>query len=98
MFDRRNSGVESMTGADWWPRIAPCFFIFVLAVIFGSVSFAQDPIAPSARVVVLGTGNPSADPERWGPAVAVVVNNKAYLIDCGPGGVRGAAGGGKNGI
>jgi ribonuclease BN (tRNA processing enzyme) len=98
MFDRRNSGVESMTGADWGPRIAPCFFIFVLAVISGSSSFAQDPIAPSTRVVVLGTGNPSADPERWGPAVAVVVNNKAYLIDCGPGVVRRAAAAEKNGI
>ena len=47
---------------------------------------------------LLGTGNPSADPDRWGPAVAVVVNDRAYLIDCGPGVVRRAAAAEKNGI
>ena len=40
---------------------------------------------------MLGTGNPSADPERAGPAVAIVVNNTPYLIDCGPGVVRRAS-------
>jgi ribonuclease BN (tRNA processing enzyme) len=54
--------------------------------------------APSTQVVVLGTGNPSADPERWGPAVAIVVNGRAYLVDCGPGVVRRAAAAEKNGI
>ena len=44
-----------------------------------------------AQVVMLGTGTPNADPERSGPAVAVVVNETAYLIDCGPGVVRRAA-------
>jgi ribonuclease BN (tRNA processing enzyme) len=48
--------------------------------------------------VVLGTGNPSADPERGGPALAVVVNDRAYLIDCGPGVVRRAAAAERNGI
>lgn len=50
------------------------------------------------QVVVLGTGNPSADPERSGPAVAIVVNDRAYLVDCGPGIVRRAAAAEKNGI
>jgi ribonuclease BN (tRNA processing enzyme) len=43
------------------------------------------------RVVLLGTGNPNADPERSGPAVAIIINNESYLIDCGPGIVRRAA-------
>jgi ribonuclease BN (tRNA processing enzyme) len=43
------------------------------------------------RVVMLGTGNPNADPERSGPAVAIVVNDTAYLVDCGAGVVRRAA-------
>src|ERR1700677_580728 len=63
----------------------------------GSPGFAEDHGAPT-RVVVLGTGNPSADPDRWGPAVAVVVNDRAYLIDCGPGVVRRAAAAERNGI
>lgn len=45
----------------------------------------------ATRVVVLGTGTPNADPERSGPAVAVVVNDRAYLFDAGPGVVRRAA-------
>ena len=40
---------------------------------------------------MLGTGNPNADPDRSGPAVAVVAGGKAYLVDCGPGVVRRAA-------
>lgn len=40
------------------------------------------------KVVLLGTGTPNAEPDRSGPAVAVVVNEVPYLIDCGPGIVR----------
>ena len=43
------------------------------------------------QVVLLGTGNPSADPERSGPSVAIVVNDTPYLVDCGPGVVRRAS-------
>jgi len=40
---------------------------------------------------MLGTGTPNADPERSGPAVAIVVGNAVYLVDAGPGIVRRAA-------
>lgn len=40
------------------------------------------------RVVLLGTGTPGAEPERSGPAVAVVVSGVPYLVDMGPGIVR----------
>lgn len=40
---------------------------------------------------MLGTGTPNADPERSGPAVAVVRSGTAYLVDAGPGIVRRAA-------
>ncbi len=43
------------------------------------------------KIVLLGTGTPGADPDRSGPAVAIVVNDTPYLIDCGPGVVRRAA-------
>lgn len=48
-------------------------------------------IVAQTRVVMLGTGTPNADPERSGPAVAVVVNGASYLVDAGPGVVRRAA-------
>lgn len=47
--------------------------------------------APRTRVVLLGTGTPNADPERSGPALAIVVGQRSYLVDCGPGVVRRAA-------
>lgn len=43
------------------------------------------------RVVMLGTGTPNADPERSGPAVAIVVGDAVYLVDAGAGIVRRAA-------
>ncbi|HXE30362.1 MAG TPA: MBL fold metallo-hydrolase [Terriglobales bacterium] len=47
--------------------------------------------AAQTRVVLLGTGSPNPDPDRSGPAAAVVVNGTAYLVDAGPGIVRRAA-------
>lgn len=53
---------------------------------------AQTPEgAPRTRIVMLGTGTPNADPDRSGPAVAVVVDDRSYIVDCGPGVVRRAA-------
>src|ERR1700741_4524631 len=51
---------------------------------------SQVPKAPPARtkVVLLGTGTPVPDPERSGPATAIVVDDSAYLVDFGPGVVR----------
>ena len=40
------------------------------------------------KVVLLGTGTPIPDPDRSGPATAIVVDDRAYLIDFGPGIVR----------
>jgi len=42
-------------------------------------------------VVLLGTGTPIPDPDRSGPAVAVVAGTRACLVDAGPGVVRRAA-------
>lgn len=55
------------------------------------VAQTQNASATRTQVVMLGTGNPSANPDRSGPAVAIVVNNTPYLIDFGPGVVRRAA-------
>lgn len=62
--------------------------------------YALSALGQSGRtqVVVLGSGNPNADPERSGPSVAIVVKDRAYLVDCGPGVVRRAAAAEKNGI
>jgi ribonuclease BN (tRNA processing enzyme) len=43
------------------------------------------------QIVLLGTGTPNADPDRSGPALAIVVDGVPYLIDLGPGVIRRAA-------
>jgi ribonuclease BN (tRNA processing enzyme) len=53
---------------------------------------------PGTKVVLLGTGTPNADPDRSGPAIAIVVNNAPYLVDCGPGVVRRTAAAARSGI
>jgi ribonuclease BN (tRNA processing enzyme) len=40
------------------------------------------------KVVLLGTGTPVPDPDRSGPATAIVVGDSVYLVDFGPGVVR----------
>jgi len=46
--------------------------------------------APGSRtiVVTLGTGSPPADPNRYGPATAIIVDSSVYLFDSGVGVVR----------
>jgi ribonuclease BN (tRNA processing enzyme) len=66
--------------------IAAALSVF-FALIAGQFGAAQT----GSELVVLGTGMPAADPDRFGPAVAVIVNGTAYLVDCGPGVVRRAA-------
>lgn len=44
--------------------------------------------AGRTQVVLLGTGTPGAEPNRSGPATAIVVDDTPYIIDFGPGVVR----------
>jgi ribonuclease BN (tRNA processing enzyme) len=64
----------------------------VCSVIFAASLAAQQQASPGppskTQVVLLGTGNPFPDPDRSGPATAIVVNGRAYLVDFGPGVVR----------
>jgi hypothetical protein len=63
-----------------------------LALGTGAIRARQQPpnVSPSSgsKVVLLGTGTPAANPDRSGPATAIVVNDTAYLVDFGPGVVR----------
>ena len=75
------------------PSLRPPALLAPLLLAATAALFAQQP-APTAtqtKVVLLGTGNPGLDPDRSGPATAVVVNDTAYLVDFGPGVVRRAS-------
>src|SRR5262252_8075703 len=72
-----------------------------LAATLTSQMLSQPPAqpkAPATSLVVLGTGTPNADPDRSGPALAIVVNGTAYLVDAGPGVVRRAAAAQRQGV
>ncbi len=60
--------------------------------------FASTLSLAETRLVILGSGTPNADPDRSGPAIAVVVDDQAYLVDMGPGIVRRAAAASRQGI
>ena len=62
--------------------------IALAAALFPSIQEAEPPQTIRTKVVLLGTGTPAPDPDRSGPATAVVVGDVAYIVDLGPGVVR----------
>lgn len=72
-------------------------FAFMLLQAHTGAAWDEQP-STHTQVVVLGTGTPEPYPDRSGPAVAIVVNGAAYLVDCGPGVVRRAEAAEQNGI
>jgi ribonuclease BN (tRNA processing enzyme) len=64
---------------------------FIASLDLTTSTPAQSAPPTTTQLVVLGTGTPIINPDRSGPAVAVVVNGSAYLVDFGPGVVRRAA-------
>ena len=76
-------------------RLVVCWALVTLSCSqprhYEFIGTASPPPASASRIVLLGTGTPNADPDRSGPAVAIVVGETPYLVDCGPGVVRRAA-------
>jgi len=64
----------------------PLWVLLALAATATSRPGAQT-VAPreSTAVVLLGTGMPRPDPEASGPATAIVVGARVFLVDAGPG-------------
>jgi ribonuclease BN (tRNA processing enzyme) len=69
--------------------VAGCTAVALLPLLPGR-SAGQEPESRT-RVVMLGTGTPRPDPARAGPATAIVVDGKPYLVDAGAGVVARAA-------
>ena len=84
-------------GSRW--RAVATFVLPVFAVTPGTVAVGQSQNKAQTlsaertqtKVVLLGTGTPRPYPDRSGPATAIVVGERAYLVDFGPGVVRRAA-------
>lgn len=70
-------------------RFRRFLYLTVLFALCTQSGSAADPV--KTKIVMLGTGAPRPTPERSGPATAIVVGDRAYLVDMGPGVVRRAA-------
>lgn len=66
-----------------------CLMVACLPQGEGAAPVAYDSL--HTQVLLLGTGTPNAEPDRSGPATAILVRGRAYLVDAGPGVVRRAA-------
>ena len=81
--------------------ILPWAHMRTLCLLVG-LALAAPPAAAAqsgrTQIVMLGTGTPIPDPDRSGPAVAIVVDSVAYLFDAGAGVVRRAAAAGRAGV
>ena len=71
-------------------------FLMLLCVSVNSAH--QNKAQGQTQVVLLGTGTPNTDPNRSGPAVAIVANDTPYVVDSGPGVVRRAAAAAQKGV
>ena len=87
------------------PKLKSFLTPFLLSCLFlafwgfpGKTDAQPAEAASTTRIVLLGTGTPNADPDRSGPAVAVIVGKTPYLVDFGPGVVRRAAAAYKKGV
>ena len=45
----------------------------------------RSPQDKPSKVLVMGTGDPTPNPYRFGPSMAVIVNGYPYFVDCGEG-------------
>ncbi|HYK10616.1 MAG TPA: MBL fold metallo-hydrolase, partial [Gemmatimonadales bacterium] len=76
--DRPESGLQA---AGTTRTSALRLALLVLVALFPAIARAQG----GTKVVLLGTGFPRPDPNAWGPATAVVVGDRVFLVDAGVG-------------
>ena len=60
-------------------------FLLCQRAVIGAAQRAPAGAAESTVVVMLGTGTPRPLPDVWGPATAVVVGGRVFLVDAGVG-------------
>ena len=78
--------------------LAASVVVFLCMMHSSSANLLHAQAASRTTVVMLGTGTPIPDPDRFGPAVAVVVDSVAYLFDAGSGVMRRAAAASRDGV
>jgi len=67
------------------PALVLAVFLLCQDTVIGAAQGAPAAPPESAVVVMLGTGTPRPTPDIWGPATAVVVGGRVFLVDAGAG-------------
>jgi ribonuclease Z len=66
-------------------KLATAFAALIVLSLVPSAGWGQRPAPKPPEVILLGTGFPRPDPERAGPATAVVVGDRVFVVDAGRG-------------
>jgi ribonuclease Z len=69
-------------------RVILTLLVGILAVLLTAASEKPTEPPPEMQVILLGTGYPRPDPDRAGPATAVVIGEKIFIVDAGRGVTR----------
>ena len=64
------------------------FFLSLIVIGLISINDIHTSENHGTRLVLLGTGTPNAEPDRSGPSLAIIIQDKSYIVDFGPGIVR----------
>jgi len=56
-----------------------------LILVAAATAIARGPIPRPSEIVLLGTGTPVPDPAAFGPATAITVGDRLFLVDAGVG-------------
>lgn len=86
-----STSLERVTHVLCWVAVALCASCGPKGSIHSGDARQVGEAERRTQIILLGTGTPNADPDRSGPAVAIVVDGESYLVDCGAGVVRRAA-------
>lgn len=80
---------------EWYSCLVRRSLTLLFVIACGSPPKPSPPPAierPSGtQIVILGSGTPVSDPDRFGPSVAIVAGDVSFVVDAGVGVVRRAA-------
>jgi ribonuclease Z len=62
--------------------------LFLLILLVVGIGKSQAQTTDSTVVILLGTGTPVPDPSASGPSTAIVVQDRIFVVDAGPGVMR----------
>ena len=67
------SKITPVTNPSTWPKFQ------------NRAPLDRSPSDKSSKLITMGTGTPTGSTYRFGPAMALIVNNYPYFVDCGEG-------------